>query len=161
LALAQISPTSSSVGQKASAYAGLRAVYSDAESRRIVEVQFGPQTDSDWAALKKAAGFALGGVFTNGLVTSPTAFPMGLMGEAGPEAIMPLGRSADGSLGVRMFGDSARREEMLVAEIRALRAEMEGLRAEARSTAVATNKTARILDRVTPDGTSLQTVAAT
>jgi hypothetical protein len=38
---------------------------------------------------------------------------------------------------------------------------MEGLRAEARSTAVATNKTARILDRVTPDGTSLQTVAAT
>ncbi|HCH8629594.1 TPA: phage tail tape measure protein, partial [Salmonella enterica] len=28
----------------------------------------------------------------------------GLMGEAGPEAIMPLTRSADGSLGVRMVG---------------------------------------------------------
>jgi len=160
VALAQISPTTSTVGQKASAYAGLRAVYTDADTRKIVEVQFGPQTDSAWEALKKAAGFALGGVFTNGLVTSPTAFPMGLMGEAGPEAIMPLGRSADGSLGVRMFSDSNRREEMLVAEIRALRAEMVDLRAEARSTAVATNKTARILDRVSPDGTSLQTVAA-
>lgn len=30
----------------------------------------------------------------------------GLMGEAGPEAIMPLTRAADGSLGVRMVGDS-------------------------------------------------------
>ena len=154
-------PDTASVRQKATFYSGFRELYTDAEIRRIAETLFGPQTDSDWAALKKAAGFALGGVFANGLVTSPTAFPMGVMGEAGPEAIMPLGRSADGSLGVRMFSDNARREEALVAEIRALRAEMEGLRAEARSTAVATNKTARILDRVTPDGTSLQTVAAT
>ena len=154
-------PDTASLRQKATFYSGFRELYTDAETRKIAETLFGPQTDKDWEALKKAAGFALGGVFTNGLVTSPTAFPMGLMGEAGPEAIMPLGRSADGSLGVRMFGDSARREEMLVAEIRALRAEMEGLRAEARSTAVATNKTARILDRVSPDGNSLQTVAAT
>jgi Ca2+-binding EF-hand superfamily protein len=48
----------------------------------------------------------------------------------------------------------------LIAEIKALRAEVSELRAEARSTAVATSKTARILDRVTPDGNSLQTVAA-
>ena len=44
--------------------------------------------------------FAKGGV-----VTSPTVFPMrggtGLMGEAGPEAIMPLARGPDGQLGVR------------------------------------------------------------
>jgi len=37
-------------------------------------------------------------------VSSPVAFPMrgatGLMGEAGPEAIMPLTRGADGRLGV-------------------------------------------------------------
>ncbi|MCG6122772.1 MAG: phage tail tape measure protein [Microvirga sp.] len=43
--------------------------------------------------------FAKGGV-----VASPTYFPMrggaGLMGEAGPEAIMPLARGADGRLGV-------------------------------------------------------------
>jgi phage-related minor tail protein len=160
LVLSQVNPATSTVGQKASAYAGLRQMYSDADTRRIVEVQFGPQTNEAWAALKQAAGFATGGVFTNGLVTSATAFPMGVMGEAGPEAIMPLGRGADGSLGVQMLGNSTRRDEVLVAEIRALRAEVTELRAEARSTAVATNKTARILDRVTPDGNSLQTVAA-
>lgn len=43
--------------------------------------------------------------FANGgIVTGPTIFPMangaGLMGEAGPEAIMPLKRGADGKLGV-------------------------------------------------------------
>ena len=56
---------------------------------------------------------------------------------------------------------SAMQDKSLISEVRALRAELADLRAEARSTAVATNKTARILDRVTPDGTSLQTVAAT
>jgi tape measure domain-containing protein len=39
-----------------------------------------------------------------GIVNSPTVFPfakgIGLMGEAGPEAILPLKRGADGSLGV-------------------------------------------------------------
>lgn len=53
--------------------------------------------------------FADGGAFTNGIVDVPTAFGMadggtGIMGEAGPEAIMPLARGADGSLGVRMVG---------------------------------------------------------
>ena len=47
--------------------------------------------------------FAKGGV-----VSAAAAFPMrggtGLMGEAGPEAIMPLTRGADGSLGVRAQG---------------------------------------------------------
>lgn len=47
--------------------------------------------------------FALGGV-----VSGATTFPMrggtGLMGEAGPEAIMPLARGADGRLGVRTQG---------------------------------------------------------
>ncbi len=45
-----------------------------------------------------------------GIVSSPTSFPMrggtGLMGEAGPEAIMPLARGADGRLGVRTQGSS-------------------------------------------------------
>ena len=44
-----------------------------------------------------------------GIVNSPTLFPMatgtGLMGEAGPEAIMPLTRGADGRLGVRSSRD--------------------------------------------------------
>ena len=46
--------------------------------------------------------------YSNSIVRTPTYFAFakgaGLMGEAGPEAIMPLTRSADGSLGVRMVG---------------------------------------------------------
>jgi phage-related minor tail protein len=64
--------------------------------------------------------FASGGSFaqgrvmpfaSGGIVSGPTAFPMrggtGLMGEAGPEAIMPLARGADGRLGVRTQGGQA------------------------------------------------------
>ncbi|MBB3142835.1 DUF4214 domain-containing protein [Halomonas organivorans] len=46
--------------------------------------------------------FADGGVFANSIVDRPTAFQMGMMGEAGPEAIMPLASGPDG-LGVRMY----------------------------------------------------------
>ncbi|WP_373962485.1 phage tail tape measure protein [Kosakonia sacchari] len=46
--------------------------------------------------------------YSNSVVNTPTYFAFakgaGLMGEAGPEAIMPLTRAADGSLGVRMVG---------------------------------------------------------
>ncbi|MEM7520718.1 MAG: phage tail tape measure protein [Pseudomonadota bacterium] len=47
--------------------------------------------------------------FANGgIVSGPTTFPMrggtGLMGEAGPEAIMPLTRGPDGKLGVASAG---------------------------------------------------------
>lgn len=50
--------------------------------------------------------FADGGSFTNGIVSSPTNFNMGQMGEAGPEAIVPLTRTSDGSLGVKQTGSS-------------------------------------------------------
>ena len=63
------------------------------------------------------AGFATGGAFTQGrvmpfakggVVSAPVTFPMrggtGLMGEAGPEAIMPLARGPDGRLGVQAGG---------------------------------------------------------
>jgi phage-related minor tail protein len=58
------------------------------------------------------ATFAKGGTFSNSIVSSPTLFKFadggttrtGLMGEAGPEAIMPLKRGADGSLGVQANG---------------------------------------------------------
>ena len=50
--------------------------------------------------------------FANGgIVGAPTTFPMrggrGLMGEAGPEAIMPLARGPDGRLGVQAGGGRA------------------------------------------------------
>lgn len=47
---------------------------------------------------------AKGGAFTNGIATGPTLAPMALFGEAGPEAVMPLTRGADGALGVRAQG---------------------------------------------------------
>lgn len=54
-------------------------------------------------AVSAVMPFAQGGV-----VSGPTMFPMqggvGLMGEAGPEAIMPLARGADGRLGVQAQG---------------------------------------------------------
>jgi hypothetical protein len=53
--------------------------------------------------LSQVQPFAKGGV-----VTGPTNFAtrggMGLMGEAGPEAIMPLARGADGRLGIQAGG---------------------------------------------------------
>jgi len=62
-------------------------------------------------------GFSDGGVLSmgrivpfaqGGIVTKPTIFPMaggmGLMGEAGPEAVMPLKRGRDGRLGVEAEG---------------------------------------------------------
>jgi lambda family phage tail tape measure protein len=71
------------------------------------------------SAITGAFGFADGGAFqggsqiqayaNGGIVGSPTYFPMaggktGLMGEAGPEAIMPLKRGKNGKLGVQVDG---------------------------------------------------------
>lgn len=63
-------------------------------------------------------GFEKGGVFSQGrimpfarggVVSQPTIFPMksglGLMGEAGPEAVLPLKRSSSGNLGVEASGE--------------------------------------------------------
>jgi methyl-accepting chemotaxis protein len=51
-------------------------------------------------------GNALGGLAGGGIVSRPTLFPfargIGLMGEAGPEAILPLRRGRGGRLGVEM-----------------------------------------------------------
>lgn len=73
------------------------------------------------ASISNFFGFADGGAFSGGsqiqayanggVVGGPTFFPMaggktGLMGEAGPEAIMPLKRGANGKLGVQAEGGS-------------------------------------------------------
>ena len=87
-----------------------------------------PVTDHFGGLLSKGVGALIGGAlpfadggsfaqgrvmpFANGgIVSGPAMFPMrgglGLMGEAGPEAIMPLARGPDGKLGVRGGGGSA------------------------------------------------------
>jgi hypothetical protein len=82
--------------------------------------------DSIYNAAMRPVQNALGGLVANGLngllsqvqpfakggvVTGPTNFAtrggMGLMGEAGPEAIMPLARGADGRLGIQAGGRRA------------------------------------------------------
>ncbi len=71
--------------------------------------------------IQGALPFARGGSFSqgrvvpfanSGIVRGPTTFGirggLGLMGEAGPEAILPLARGADGRLGVKSDGGNAR-----------------------------------------------------
>jgi len=72
-------------------------------------------------------GYAKGGVFDQsgvvpfakgGVVTRPTIFPFasgaGLMGEDGPEAIMPLTRTSGGDLGVKSEGGGNRDTNVII-----------------------------------------------
>lgn len=122
-------------------------------------------------------GFATGGVFDGqGIYDKPTPFlfggdKLGVMGEAGPEAVMPLKRMGDGSLGVRSLpsliyaggsgGDSSAQMSALVTEMRALRLQVEELQANTRSTAVTSAKQARLLDRVTQGNDAIMTQQVT
>ena len=88
---------------------------------REVYQQYVAKGAADWAgnaivSLFSAKGnaFGAGGVkmFANGgVVDSPTLFNYsggtGMMGEAGPEAIMPLKRNSQGKLGVQVSGGSS------------------------------------------------------
>ena len=93
---------------------GARGIFSS-----ITGGQYTPGSDSFVGPMPQANGgawdsgvqmFAKGGSFTNSVVDSPTLFKFakgtGMMGEAGPEAIMPLRRGPDGSLGVQAQGSS-------------------------------------------------------
>ena len=87
---------------------------------REVYQQYVAKGAADWAgnflvSLFSAKGnaFGTGGVkmFANGgVVDSPTLFNYsggtGMMGEAGPEAILPLKRNSQGKLGVEVSGNS-------------------------------------------------------
>lgn len=76
-------------------------------------------TGGGWVGALASMFFANGGAFQHGalqpfarggVVDQPTVFPMargmGLMGEAGPEAVMPLKRTPDGRLGVAAQNDN-------------------------------------------------------
>ena len=77
----------------------------------------GAATASTGTAISSFSFNAKGGVYdspslsaySNGIYDSPTLFAFakgaGVFGEAGPEAIMPLAKTTDGTLGVRALGD--------------------------------------------------------
>lgn len=85
--------------------------------RPVQQAMAGALAQGVGGMLGGALPFADGGAFSHGrvmpfakggVVSQPTFFPLrgatGLMGEAGPEAIMPLRRGADGRLGVAAAG---------------------------------------------------------
>lgn len=127
------------------------------------------RTPEEWARLHyEVSGqfegrtpYALGGVFTNGVVTEPTSFHNSMMGEAGPEAIMPLDRGPDGRLGVRAMGAN---DDSAAEEVRALRSEVASLKAKegadnARIIALLA-KIENVLTTVTEGGRAMQTEVA-
>ena len=109
--------------------------YWQAQQAAGVDIAYAIANSPEAQARKNAFGnaFDAGNVIPfarGGIVDRTTLFGMaggqtGMMGEAGPEAIMPLRRSASGHLGVVATNDSG----ALIAEIRALRAEVASLKA--------------------------------
>ncbi|HLO78750.1 MAG TPA: phage tail tape measure C-terminal domain-containing protein [Magnetospirillum sp.] len=69
------------------------------------------------------ARFAKGSAFVNGIYNTPTLFKfakgtqLGELGEAGPEAVMPLRRGPDGSLGVMVAGGAGGSAPVIHTEI--------------------------------------------
>lgn len=92
-------------------------------SNRALEAALSPLTGGIAGLFGGLLGFADGGVLergrarpfaSGGVVSTPTYFPLagtslGLMGEAGAEAILPLSRGSDGRLGVASSGASVTR----------------------------------------------------
>ena len=74
------------------------------------------------------------------------------------ERIIP---AADNAALMEALTSPARRDALLLDEIKALRAEVSALKAANTATATHTAKTARLLDRVMPDGDALSVRTAT
>lgn len=97
--------------------------------------------------------YANGGAFTNGIAYDPVAFNTGMMGEAGPEAIMPL-TSINGRLGV-----STNNSEM-VKQLKVISEKISRLESAQIATAQNTGKVARIVERA-DNGDSLNVTVVT
>ncbi|RUR34469.1 EF-hand domain-containing protein [Vreelandella nanhaiensis] len=85
--------------------------YADLQKALATGASYGQTTPEAWGEYhynrwgkNEGRMFAKGGVFTNSVVHEPTAFDLGWMGEAGPEAIVPLSRGAGGRLGIDATG---------------------------------------------------------
>jgi phage-related minor tail protein len=83
-------------------------------SSHALEAALAPVTSVLGKSVAGLFGTALKVPFASGgVIASPVAFPLGgtrhvgITGEAGPEAILPLSRGADGRLGVRAEGGGA------------------------------------------------------
>jgi len=116
------------------------------------------------AALKVASSFfADGGVVNNaqpikmfadgGVVNEPTAFShdggTGIMGEAGPEAIMPLARGLDGKLGVK----GANLEKPAITDQTKILSETENMRKDAQANPANQAGGTAIINNVTNNNT--------
>jgi hypothetical protein len=95
--------------------------------------------------------FATGGAFTNGIVTRPTAFNMGVMGEKSPEAIMPLA-NVGGSLGVRAQMPGT--QGMLQA-LQTMQALMQRLQTVGETNALTSQDMLHLWSRMTRDGRAM------
>jgi phage-related minor tail protein len=81
-------------------------------SSHALEAALAPLTQALGSGLSQLVGGGLKSVLpfaSGGVIASPVAFPLGarklgIAGEAGPEAILPLARGRDGRLGVRAEG---------------------------------------------------------
>ena len=104
------SALSSSLGR------GLGSAVESTLSTAVQSMVRGLTASASFTSFGGALPFAKGGVVpggvvpfaAGGVVASPTYFPLGrglgVMGEAGAEAVMPLARGPDGRLGVRAAG---------------------------------------------------------
>ena len=100
---ANAATTNATIAVSAAPAAALEAAATGGASAIAGQIAFGAALVAMLALAARANGmveFAKGGAFTNNVVSSPTVFPLGQMGEAGPEAIMPLSRDSSGRLGV-------------------------------------------------------------
>lgn len=102
-------------------------------------------------------GFATGAAFENGIVSRPTMFNIGEMGEAGPEAIMPLA-NVGGRLGVRAIGGDNEATARELAEVRSLLADMH---AALRAIAQTNLRTAKSAEELVDRGLTVRTDADT
>lgn len=91
-----------------------RRLITDPLMKGLDSMVLGPLSDMFGGLFANADGGVYSGAgisaYSGQLVSSPTVFPfakgIGLMGEAGPEAILPLSRGSDGKLGVAGGGNN-------------------------------------------------------
>lgn len=147
-------------GNTSYSYFGPTAAFNDTLSALNQQLAALKNTSADIDTLRQRVrelggipAFATGGLHSGGLR---------LVGERGPELeVTGPARYWSAADTTAMLGNGQRREELLAAEIRALRAEVQGLRSEARATAENTGKTQRLMQRVTRDGESMQVTDVT